>query len=194
MGQTAAPMPRDAPGMLFRSQMDAYRSYWRDDPEFDATNTIDAAGHLPCPDLDRDALARLCRYAIESNFGWPRPRPTPLEFDVHECLSALPTAAQPAPPHRERDVCLGLQVNGAGGGQWQLTVRGGRVVAVEQGLPPDGEATCYLNSKSFQRLTAGNGAAKQLLQTGRLVIEGTASGAEQALQAGYGVFVPGQVV
>ena len=145
--------------MLFRNQMDAYRSYWRDDPEFDAANTNRAAGHLPCPELDRNALTRLCRYAIESNFGWPRPRPTPLEFDVQEFFSALPASPPPARPAPGQAVCLGLQVNGTGGGQWQLTVRGGRLLGVEPGLPPNGEPTCYLNSKSFRRLADGNGAA-----------------------------------
>ena len=34
---------------VFRTQMKTYQSYWRDDPEFDATNTQRAAPHRTCP-------------------------------------------------------------------------------------------------------------------------------------------------
>ncbi len=53
----------------FREQMSVYRSYWRDDPVFDQRNTQWAAGHLPCPVVDRDMLMRMARWAITSRFG-----------------------------------------------------------------------------------------------------------------------------
>lgn len=53
----------------FREQMSVYQSYWRDDPEFDQRNTRWAAGHLPCPVVDRDMLMRMARWAITSRFG-----------------------------------------------------------------------------------------------------------------------------
>jgi len=53
----------------FLSQMHVYRSYWRNDPVFDYTNTHNAAPHLPCPVMNKERLRTLCRYAVESNFG-----------------------------------------------------------------------------------------------------------------------------
>ena len=52
-----------------REQLDIYRSYLRNDPTFDRTNTVAIAGHLPCPDLDMPTLMRMARFAIEHDFG-----------------------------------------------------------------------------------------------------------------------------
>jgi hypothetical protein len=52
-----------------REQLDIYRSYLRNDPTFDRTNTLAIAGHLPCPDLDMPTLMRMARFAIEHDFG-----------------------------------------------------------------------------------------------------------------------------
>ena len=53
----------------FLSELEVYRAYWRDDPQFDDTNTVAAAPELPCPVMDDAMLMRMARYAIESNFG-----------------------------------------------------------------------------------------------------------------------------
>jgi thioester reductase-like protein len=159
---------------LFRDGMDVYQSYWRDDPEFDTANTAIAAPHLPCPQIDRDTLMTLCRYAIDTNFGWPRARPVLPDIDVQQHLSYLPAANNGSTRSSTTEAGLGLQVNGPGGGQWQLAVRDDRVVAAEQGLASDGAARCYLNSKSFQRLTIGECTVKQLIQSGCVLIEGKA--------------------
>ncbi len=74
---------------VFREQMDVYKAYFRGDPQFDAGNTRAAAPHLPCPDVDADMLTRLSRYALEANFGWPRPQPIKADFDVAEHLHGL---------------------------------------------------------------------------------------------------------
>jgi hypothetical protein len=54
---------------MFVQQAEIYRSYWRDDPQFDRTHTNAAAGHLPCPPVDHDMLLRMARFAIGTNFG-----------------------------------------------------------------------------------------------------------------------------
>lgn len=58
---------------LFFEHMQVYSSYWRDDPEFDTTNTRLAAPHLPCPHVDRTLLLKLARIVIESRFQWKDP-------------------------------------------------------------------------------------------------------------------------
>jgi thioester reductase-like protein len=63
---------------MFLKQSEVYRSYWRDDPQFDRAHTSAAAPHLPCPMVDYDMLLRMAQFAICTNFGKrpqaPRPR------------------------------------------------------------------------------------------------------------------------
>lgn len=59
---------------MFLGQAEIYRSYWRDDPQFDRTHTNAAAGHLPCPIVNYDMLLQMAKYAIRTNFG-KRPQP-----------------------------------------------------------------------------------------------------------------------
>ncbi len=79
---------------MFREQMRTYDSHWRDDPVFDYSNTLRAAPHLPCPTADRELLLRTARYAVQGNFGWPRPKPVELAFDAADALQPLLTAGE----------------------------------------------------------------------------------------------------
>ncbi len=56
---------------LFYDQMEIYKSYWRNDPEFDSTNTSKAVPDLPSPLINEAVLRRLCRFAIHNNYKWP---------------------------------------------------------------------------------------------------------------------------
>ena len=60
---------------LFYEQLQVYSSYWRDDPEFDTTNTCRAAPHLPCPTMDRELLLMMARKAIEMRFRFKDTKP-----------------------------------------------------------------------------------------------------------------------
>jgi thioester reductase-like protein len=55
---------------LFYEHFQIYNSYWRDDPVFDRSNTLAAAPHLPCPNVDVPMLLRLSQAAIEMDFRW----------------------------------------------------------------------------------------------------------------------------
>ena len=80
----------------FREQMKVYQSYWSDDPEFDSTATERACPHLPCPEITREVMARLARFAIEVNFGWPREASIVPTYTVGSQLSKwLPGARGP---------------------------------------------------------------------------------------------------
>lgn len=61
------------PEDLFHQHMEVYKSYWRDDPEFDSTNTRSALPDLPCPHVDRTMLLRLSKAAIANRFSWKDP-------------------------------------------------------------------------------------------------------------------------
>ncbi|MDR3232119.1 MAG: SDR family oxidoreductase [Planctomycetaceae bacterium] len=50
-------------------EVQIYKAYLQDDPQFDSANTQSAAPHLPCPVMDKELMLFLARYAILSNFG-----------------------------------------------------------------------------------------------------------------------------
>lgn len=67
-------LPGAGPEEIFYQQMEVYHSYWKDDPEFDSTNTAAAVPHLPCPHVDREMLVRLSKAAIDRRFSWRDPK------------------------------------------------------------------------------------------------------------------------
>ncbi|MCA9116183.1 MAG: SDR family oxidoreductase [Planctomycetaceae bacterium] len=154
---------------FFFEQMGVYRSYWQDDPVFDCSNTIAAAPHLPCPEVDRDMLTLMCRYAIESGFGWPRPKTVKPEFSVGQFIrSHIPSSSAGT----AADGVVGLQVNGPGGGQWELRLNHGRVIEARPGLTSQCTATFYLNTGTFRGLSDSRQSVDEAMAVGRLVIEG----------------------
>lgn len=154
---------------FFVEGMSVYRNYWKDDPTFDTTNTTAAAPHLPCPELDAVTIMKMCRFAIETNFGWPRKIPSLPEFDVQKQLADLASAPGGT---NGRQIHLGLQVNGRGGGQWELALEDGRIHSAVPGVSSKCTATYYLNSATLQRMCRQETSAEAAVNTGRVVIEG----------------------
>jgi hypothetical protein len=75
----------------YLDQIQIYRAYLQDDPQFDSINTQTAAPHLPCPPMDRELMLFLSRYAIMSQFGKRKPtHDTP-----HRQIVMQETCAQP---------------------------------------------------------------------------------------------------
>jgi nucleoside-diphosphate-sugar epimerase len=157
---------------FFRSQMEVYKSHWRDDPEFDLTNTQAALPHLPSPVVDREMLRRICAFALDVNFGWPKPAPVKPEFDVAAHLAGLLEHGERLSGSNGSHPALGLQVNGPGGGQWELWAEDGRVVAAHEGIGRDCRTRFYLNSRTFQRLAGRRVSAVQAIDAGQVLIEG----------------------
>lgn len=161
---TAAPVGLpDHLAAAFREQMATYAAYWRDDPEFDTANTLAAAGHLPCPVVDAAMLRRLCDFALEANFGWPRQVITPPTFDVERDLVAEPrrTAGAVAAP------AAALDVSGPGGGSWSLHLDG---PGPRLGLPEAVAARVHLSSHTFDAIRRGVLSASEAFRCGRLVV------------------------
>ena len=52
----------------FTRILETYKTYWRDDPEFDSNNTKIAAPHLPCPEINAELLKHLGDVATEMDF------------------------------------------------------------------------------------------------------------------------------
>ncbi len=145
----------------FRDQLGIYGAYWRDDPQFDMTNTLRAAPHLPCPNLDREMMSQLARFAIDANFGRVRRAKHKPEFDVHSHMRRLLHAQSDRRSHGEKSngdpriARLGIQVDGPGGGQWELLVRDGCLVGIDDGVSPRSTAVFHVNSATFRCLVDG---------------------------------------
>jgi hypothetical protein len=152
--------------------MGIYGAYWRDDPKFDVSNTRAAAPHLECPELDRDAMMRLSQYAIDSNFGRQRQPKLKPEFDVHRHMTDLVQARGDVGDEPRRMAHLGLRVNGPGGGEWELFVENGRVIAADDGVSSLATAVYHLNSKTFQQLVRRQLTVSQAVRKGHVRIEG----------------------
>ncbi|MEX2285517.1 MAG: hypothetical protein WD648_00430, partial [Planctomycetaceae bacterium] len=169
---STSPINWDEFEKFFIDGMTVYRSYWRNDPDFDYSNTAAALPHLPCPDLDRALIMRMCRYAIESNFGWPVPPIVRPELNVGDHVAHLVHAEGSNGQTDDRQVYLGLQVNGRGGGQWELALRGGAIVGASPGVSDRCTATFYLNSRTFEGIAKRTSTVDAAIQTGRVLIEG----------------------
>ena len=156
----------------FRRQVEIYRAYWRDDPQFDRTNTVGAMAHLPCPMVDYELLAKMARIAIQTNFGKHPQRRRPACWDVRAHMQRLTAARDILDVPGSRVTHLGLQVSGPGGGQWKLLVRDGRVLAAEDGIGERCGAVFHLTSDMFHRLAAGETSVSQAVSQGWVVIAG----------------------
>jgi hypothetical protein len=67
---------------------------------------------------------------------------------------------------------VNLRCSGRGGGQWHLTIEGGRLARVERGLATDADATCYLTSPTLAALLRGALPPEAAIDAGRLVVVG----------------------
>jgi hypothetical protein len=185
---------------LFHDQLLIYRSHWRDDPVFDLTNTQQALGHMPCPDMDFDLLLRVARWAVENNFTVAKHAPASRPIDARRLLdpwlkkgtgseqSEAPVpffatgyerSEAPVPFFNARSQTnmdsaepVDFQVSGCGGGQWRLLVRDADLVGAELGLSGDNNRGYYLNTDSLAALAQRRCTVEQAVGAGRLVIEG----------------------
>ena len=141
----------------FLSQMNVYRAYWRNDPVFDMTNTLSAAGHLPCPAMDKDQMRILTHYAIRANFGWPRPKPAVLEFDSESVLHAFSRETDVLQKHG--DLRIGLKIVGPGGGDWTIRLspssENKRKIQTEKGIPTADCPVARMNIVLFKQIVEG---------------------------------------
>jgi hypothetical protein len=155
----------------FREQIEIYRAYWRDDPQFDDAQRA-AAAPLACPEMDAAMLLRLARFAIEGNFGRARSRKVRSELDIHQHVHRLPRRHERLAPNVIGNHCLGLDVKGPGGGQWKLLLTDGRLTGTEDGLSSQCSAVFRLDSPTFVALGARKLAAAEAVRSGRLIVDG----------------------
>lgn len=163
-GTTDGPSLSAAQTAEFRRQMEVYSAYFSDDPEFDCSNLRRALPAQECPQMDASALVRLANYAIQVNFGWPRPRPMPPELDVEAILEKIP--ANGTPPGVE--AILRLEISGSCGGTWTIAFVAGRLSRIES---TKRDLDAYFNVRTMQRILQRHCSVQQSLSEGRIVLQ-----------------------
>ena len=159
---------------LFHDHMLIYRSHWRDDPEFDLSNTEQALADLPCPTMDHDRLMQIARFPIERQFNLQRYEPIDRSIDVAESIEPFVQHDSETKRDESVDQLLALQINGCGGGQWHLRIHNGRISGAELGLGPAGIPRCYFSSETFKSIMDSRISAEQAIRSGRIVAQGDA--------------------
>ena len=160
---------------LFCDLISVYKTYWKDDPTFDTTNTRTAAPHLPCPHVDRKLLLKLSEYAIRVNFTSPRAKAVEPKFDVAAALEPLLEANPATAEANEAGTRLGLRVTGHGGGDWTLIFADDEVVAADMGINGRCGARAECHIDLLASLAAGQTTVEQALADDSLAITGAAN-------------------
>lgn len=166
-GNDAPPNSEELP-----DSMEAYRSYFGNDPTFQSPNTERAAPELSCPRLDRATLSRLANYAIEVDFTVPRSASGPMKSISNHILTPLLKASSKEASRCDRS--LRLQLTGPDGGDYRVDFYQGVPVAAEI-------ASCLYcpillsgPAATFTALMHGELALEHALLTGRIVLEASA--------------------
>jgi thioester reductase-like protein len=180
---TATARRSEADEQAFRDNIAVYRSYFRDDPTFDNRNAAAAAPHLPCPELHRDRLLQLCRFALKSDFGKARQQLAPTSTDAASLLERTLVDSCEQPLAADRDAAgvlrFGLIVTGSGGGEWTVELADDGVASFDAGiaslragLASDVSLRCRINSSTLFEAIAGATDVRRAQHSGRLLIEG----------------------
>lgn len=140
----------------FVRQMEVYRTYWRNDPEFDMTNTLRATRTFPPPRMTRDVLLRLVRYAIRTGCGWPLPPPVKMDWETESLWKELPGVEwrgwECGEKEKSGGFSFGLRISGKGGGDWTFSRRRNGKTSIQRGLPTEDFPLLTMNSTLFHNL------------------------------------------
>ena len=150
----------------FEDGMEVYRSYMRDDPDFDSRATQAAVPDLPCPTLGREELLSLAQFAIREQFGLRR---RPLPVPVADVAAFLPLKAAEAPASPPGESIWALDVTGSRGGTWTISGRGPRMTA-EIGEPDEPAPRVRLSSATFVALLTGQWTVEEALYAGLVLV------------------------
>lgn len=140
---------------LFEST-DIYESYTTSDPTFDKSNLNKFAGHLECPPIDQQLIFKFLDFGNQNNWGkgstkrpkvkrWIESHLTEIALAAQKTMSALGISSDRKSFH------IGLDINGPGGGQWQLTAENDHFL-VTPGLPDQSCPVLKLNDLQINEL------------------------------------------
>jgi thioester reductase-like protein len=175
----AGPGALGSPTSLEEMVLERFRDYWaylHNSLVFDCRNTREALPGLPPPPFDRDLAARLLAFARAD--GWGRGRPTPQMVAARvDCARYVehffPRRARASALGRvPLDLTVGLEVRGAGGGQWTCRWGGGELLEVRPGLLPGAAVSYRTDVDTFEEIVRGRTAPQEAFFARRVEIEG----------------------
>lgn len=154
-----------------------YEAYERTDNTFDLTNLKSLLPDLMAPKIDKTIMFRYLDFGEADKWGKARQPKAQVAFSVGEYLQSesQETGSQ--------DSVFGLDVSGPGGGQWTLSLQGGRIANVEVGLPVTDAPVLRLNVDEFSQMCGESADTETVSLRDRWQGEGDASFLEQAAQA-----------
>lgn len=159
--------PREVTKEDLLPHLEDYASYFRSDPGFDVANTLAAAPDLPCPELTDDVLYRIAKYALDSNFGWPKPRVERFDPRVDALLESLGAGSGDGDPEDS----LLLELSGPGGGWWTVEFRDGLPVSALRETPRRNTSAVATSTTCFTELVDGSRNVPDTLAEGRMTVE-----------------------
>lgn len=125
----------------FLGNVGVYSSYDRSDPSFDTENLKRFAGHIPCPEIDKQTVHRFLKFGEADRWGKKKETETVAEFPVNQHTDQLKRLAVELNgllsenSSQENGASeLGFDVVGVGGGQWCYDSKGDHLL---RGLPAD---------------------------------------------------------
>jgi thioester reductase-like protein len=158
--------------------LEQFRHYWsylRSDVIFDFRKTRESLPDLPPPDIDRDLVARLLRFAQSDGWGRerarsPADRTTELSHYLEDILPAQMQQSRLAEALPLGFVFV-LEVHGRGGGRWTCRC-GDRAISVRRGAAAEAVVTYRLEATILDNLIHGRQTAKQAFLKGHIEIDG----------------------
>ena len=146
-----------------------YSTYDTSDPEFCKANVKQFAGHLPCPEIDEAMVVRFLEFGKRNNWGKRRPKPVQVGRWIEAHLTEVALAAQKILSALNIDAeqptfCLGLDVTGPGGGQWQLNRENGSF-DVSPGLPSESHSILKLSDLQINSFLMHQGRGQKSTPT-----------------------------
>ena len=156
----------------FREQMAVYESYFNNDPKFDCTNTQRGLADLPCPRVDVELLVRLAKFALDANFGWPKPSVVlPSFVDAFKRLCNVPQLDS------QGSAVVQLQTLGVGAPE---PLSFAKIADRWQPVQPKGDmqatATIVGGASDFALCINGTQSLSELVACGRAVCAGAPTG------------------
>jgi thioester reductase-like protein len=145
-------------------QLYTYRSYWRNDPRFDCSNTQEVVPDMPCPVLDDDGLIRLAKWAADAKFSAPVGKVPPRRYRIEAIQS------EPLSLSGETDTRV-LTITGCGGGCWTIYERSSGEIEFRAGRVEGAPELC-IRREALERVLAQEASLEQLVRSGEAVAIG----------------------
>jgi hypothetical protein len=159
--------------------LEQFRDYWaylHSSLVFDCRNTREALPDFPPPPFDRELAARLLAFAQADGWGRGRaaPRVVAARVDCARYVEEFfPRAARESALARvPLDLTVGLDVRGAGGGQWTCRWAGGELLEVRPGLAPGAAISYRTDAATFDEIVRGRTGPQEAFFARRVEIEG----------------------